>query len=207
MRALIVDDHVLFAQAVRPTLESLGLEVRSATRASEAMGIARRETIDLVLLDLALPDQDGLSFGREVLEEFPHMRVLALTARDDPTTVAEALRLGFSGYLTKDLPVSEFARSLRVAIDGQVVVPERPDPLRADGSADDGAGLLTPREREVLRLLLEAASGAEIARSLSISRNTVRSHIHNILTKLQVHSRLEAAAWAARNGLAEAGRR
>jgi two-component system nitrate/nitrite response regulator NarL len=213
MLAMIVDDHVLFAEAVRPTLESLGLEVRLASGGAEALHAARQERPDLVFLDVILRDGSGLAWGRRLLEEFPTLRVIALTSIDDPDVMAEALQIGFQGYLTKDLPVAKFANSVRVAIDGEVVIPKRlakavgATHLNGNGAGRELVGLLTPREREVLRMLVEAASGPEIARTLSISRNTVRTHIQSILTKLQVHSRLEAAAFAVRAGVLPVGGR
>jgi two-component system nitrate/nitrite response regulator NarL len=142
--------------------------------------------------------------GRRILEEHPEAKVVALTALLSPATVREAVRLGFHGYITKDTPVSRFASSLRAVLDGQVVFPRRL--ASALGRPrDDGfdllAAQLTARELEVLGLMAEGLSGTDIARKLGISTNTVRTHIQSILTKLQVHSRLEAVAFALRRGL------
>jgi len=196
----------LFAEAVKPTLESFHMEVVGiATTGAEGVDLARRLRPDLVLIDLGLPDESGLVTGRRILEEFPEAKLVALTALDSPAAVREAMKIGFHGYLTKDMPVSRFASSLRVAVEGQVVLPRRLTSTVGRPADQDGwallASQLTARERETLNLLAEGLSGTEIAKALGISTNTVRTHIQSILTKLQVHSRLEAAAVALRRGL------
>lgn len=141
-----------------------------------------------------------------MLDRSPRLRILALTALDDPRAVEEAHALGFRGFLTKDIPVSRFVGSVRVVMDGGSVFPHRRLRRRATGR---NAGLLmyqlTPREREVLGLLVEGADSPGIASHLGISRNTVRTHVQSILTKLQVHTRLEAATFAVRHGLVPIG--
>lgn len=205
MRVLIVDDHTLFADAIRPVLEGEGMcVVGVATTAHQALDSVDRERPDLILMDLGLPDQSGLAAGEQILDRFPEVRVVALTALDDRRTVHEALRAGFHGYLTKDTPVAEFVHAIRAVLGGQVVLPRRLGPGGERGAADYAALLaeqLTPRELEVLVLLVEGANGRAIARSLGISANTVRTHVQSILTKLQVHSRLEAATFAVRHRL------
>jgi two-component system nitrate/nitrite response regulator NarL len=209
MKALLVDDHVLFAEAVRPTLERMGFEVRVLTNGDAAVSAARNDPPDLVLLDLGLPGESGLVVGRRILEEAPQARLVALTALVDAESVGRAMNLGFRGYLSKDTPVARFVTSIRSVLEGDLVFPGRharaamaPD-RRHNESAQLLARQLTPREREVLVMLVEAAPGGEIARSLGISRNTVRTHIQSVMSKLQVHSRLEAAAFAARHRLVE----
>jgi two-component system, NarL family, nitrate/nitrite response regulator NarL len=211
MRILLVDDHLLFADAIRPMLEPFGGdEVEVVTRGSEAAEAVERECPDLALIDLGLPDQGGLGVGRMILERCPRAKVVALTALSDPRAVEEALRSGFHGYLTKDTPVGRFANALRSILDGQVVVPHRLGPASVRPSeTSDGALLaeqLTPRERHVLALLVQGAGSHAIASGLGISPNTVRTHVQTILTKLQVHSRLEAATFAVRHGVVEVPR-
>jgi two-component system nitrate/nitrite response regulator NarL len=206
-RVLIIDDHKLFAEAIRSTLEELGLEVlEPAHTAAEGVAEARRERPHLVLVDIGLPDESGLTLGRRLLSELPGSRVVAVTSRSDPEAVSEALRLGFHGYLTKTTAVRQFLASIRAVLDGRVVAPrKRPQTGGSHSPEERHAEMLirqlTSRERVVLELLAEGASSSEIAQRLSISPNTVRTHIQNVLVKLHVHSRLEAAAFAVRHGV------
>jgi two-component system nitrate/nitrite response regulator NarL len=158
---------------------------------------------DVILLDLGLPDRSGLAVGREILEDWPEARLVALTALDDPKTIEAAQLAGFFGYLSKNMPVSRFVSSIEAVVAGQTVFPHHTASRRTRTRSNDSVWLLvsqlTAREREVLELLVEGADGAMIARRLGISRNTVRTHVQSILTKLQVHSRLEAATLAVRH--------
>jgi len=206
-RALIVDDHRLFAEAVALILERLGFDVSSVVDAQEATVQVSATRPSLIVIDIGLPGEDGLSLGRRLLEEDGDLTVIAVTAADDPGLATTCLQAGFQGFVTKDTSVPRFERAVRAALDGQAVIPKRliPSMGGADrgiaGSADLLARHLTPREREVLSLLVAGANGKEIASRLVISANTVRTHVQSILTKLQVHSRLEAAAFAVHQGL------
>jgi len=209
VRVLIVDDHKLFAEAIQLTLTRHGMSVLPvATTGAEALDrIGRDQDPDVALIDIGLPDQSGLVVGRKILHEHPQVRVLALTALDDPWVVQEAIRSGFHGYLTKDTKVSQFVSSIHAVSQGQVVVPARlaraATGVRSEHErqADLLAKQLTPREREILELLTQGATGQEISRRLHITSNTVRTHVQSILAKLQVHSRLEAVAFAVRHGI------
>jgi two-component system nitrate/nitrite response regulator NarL len=203
---LIVEDHRLFADVVRSALEAEGLDVAGvAGDGAAAVQLAHREEPDVVLIDLGLPDRSGLSVGQEILESNPDVMVVALSAMDDPRTIAEARRLGFRGYLTKDASVGKLVRTVRAVAQGETVMPFAGSPPRAERDAAPVflVTQLTPREREVLELLARGESGASMAQTLDISANTVRTHVQSILTKLQVHSRLEAVAVAVRHSLIE----
>jgi len=206
-RVLIVEDHRLFADVIRASLLDLGLEVpEPVSNGADALEAVAREQPDLVLLDIGLPDQSGLRVGRAVLEQRPGTKVVALTALDDARALREALRAGFHGYLTKDMSVPAFVRSIRSVLDGQIVVPRRIAATGRNEGEEDATLLwrqLTHRERQVLGLLIEGMSGKEVASALCISPHTVRTHVQSILMKLQVHSRLEAVAFAVRLGTAE----
>jgi two-component system nitrate/nitrite response regulator NarL len=207
-RVLLVDDHMLFAEAIRLALEAHDMEVVAVVGSGqEALRAARRAPPDVAIVDIGLPDESGLVVGRTLLHEHPDIKVLALSALDDPAAVREALRAGFHGYVVKDTPVGSFMQAIDSVLSGQVVVP----PVLASRVAgartpeEETVALLvnqlTPRERLVLQLLVEGASGQMIARSLGISPNTVRTHVQSVLTKLQVRSRLQAASFAVRHGI------
>ena len=199
---LIVDDHKLFAEAITSSLRAAGIEVLPvAATGGQALAEARKARPRLVLMDIGLPDESGLAIGRRMLDELPGVRIIALTALNDQQVAAEALRLGFSGFLTKDTPVAEFVNAIKSALAGSAVLSANLKPV-ANGHGHENVEAsflgdqLTPRERDVLGLLVEGASSPSIAETLSISPNTLRSHIQNILSKLQAHTRLEAAAIA-----------
>ncbi len=207
-KVLIVDDHQLFAEAIRSALEDAGVDVVDvASNELETLNAMAEHQPDLVLMDLGLPDSNGFEVGQKLLARDPEVKVLIVTAVVDPNLVQDSVRAGFSGYLTKDTPIVQFVSSVRAALAGDVVLP-RNLARRAVGvrspeeeDAHKRARHLTEREIEVLTLLTEGASSEHIAARLHISLNTVRTHIQNILTKLQVRSRLEAAAFATRFGI------
>lgn len=205
-RALIVDDHAMFAQAISSMLEREGFEIVGVVgNGREALEAVRRSHPDLVLLDVGLPDRGGLDVGMAILEESPATKLLAVSAIEDVGAVREAIRAGFHGYVTKRAGVSHLVRSLDAVMGGHTVLPRevglaRPADQR-DRRAMKLAAALTPREREILQLLVDGATTKEMARRLHIAPNTVRSHVQGLLSKLQVHSRLEAVSFAARHDL------
>jgi two-component system, NarL family, nitrate/nitrite response regulator NarL len=197
---------LLFAEAIAAAMGDDGLDVAGSVRdGAGAIEFLERESVDVVLMDIGLPDRSGLAVARDILERWPDTKVLAVTALDDPRAADDAMRMGFAGYVTKDTSVERFTASVRAVMEGQVVLPRRLVSGGRQVDMSDGFALLvdqlTPREHEVLALLVQGADGGEIARRLGISRNTVRTHVQSILTKLQVHSRLEAATLAVRHRL------
>lgn len=202
---MIVEDHLLFAEAIRSSLRDAAVDVVGVFPTGKAFIKAYEELRpDVVLLDLGLPDVSGLTVARSILSSWPEAKIIALTALDDTTAVSEALAIGFRGYLTKDTPVDRFIRAVRAVLDDEIVLPERIRSRSRREIDDDVAMLashLTAREMEVLELLTTGLDGPAIARRLGVSRNTVRTHVQSILNKLQVHSRLEAAAFATRHRL------
>ncbi len=206
-RALIVGDHALFAEAISAILEYEGCEVVDVVATGhEALEAARRVHPALVLMDLGLPDRSGVEVGMAILAENPSTELLAVSALNDPEPVREALRAGFHGYVTKEAGISYLVRSLGAVIEGHTVIPREAG--RRVAADDPGqrqalqlAARLTPREREILQLLVQGSTTKDIAGRLHIAPNTVRSHVQALLSKLQVHSRLEAVAFATRHGL------
>ena len=210
VRFLLVDRHKLFADALRNVLEEMGAEVLPPVHeAADALAAARKSRPDLVLIDLAIGplDTSGTTLGQDLLRECPNVKVVGFSAVADTRGAGDSIRSGFHGCLTKDLPLDQFVGSLRATLQGECVqtctagTAVRELPTADQRHAAMLSDHLTRREREVLCLLVEGATGQQMARKLSASPNTIRTHIQSVLTKLQVHSRLEAATFAVRNGL------
>jgi two-component system nitrate/nitrite response regulator NarL len=211
-RVLIVDDHSLFTDAMRMALDDRGLLVLGvASTGAEALRIAESNRFDLALVDLGLPDMDGLEVAKTLVRLCPGAKVLIVTASNNPDMVLETMRLGLHGFLPKDTPLDLFMRSVGAALKGQMVIPHRLANVAAGAMSEDErdarlrARQLTARELEILTMLAEGASSADIRDRLVVSPNTVRTHIQNILSKLQVHSRLEAATFAVKYGIVRPG--
>ena len=180
-------------------MNAVGVE----TSGRGALEAVERLRPDLVLLGLRLHDRNGLDVGREILIASPGTRVVALTEPEDPATAEEAIRSGFTTFITKGVDVTRFANAIRSLSSERIVMGPRfgrriPD--RAVGP-DRLGRLLTRRELEVLQLLSAGIPSRSIPGRLGVSPNTVRTHVQGILTKLQVHSRLEAVAYATSNGI------
>jgi DNA-binding NarL/FixJ family response regulator len=207
IRVLIVGDHKLFADALRWVLEGRGMKIVGVTNSGEeALAIALRERPELVLLDVNLAGMSGLVVGKQILEKLPETKMVAVTSVDHPRVIKKAFTLGFHGYLTMDVPISQFSASLSAVLAGQVVISKDIAPSSDQFLPDERAELaladqLSHREREILALFVEGLNNTQIAERLGIADNTVRAHAQRILAKLQVHSRLEAAAFAVRHGL------
>ncbi|HEX5937015.1 MAG TPA: response regulator transcription factor [Actinomycetota bacterium] len=210
MRVLIVEDQMLFAEAIEVALRKRDVEVVGIADSGErAIELVEATQPDVVLLDVCLPGESGLTVGRKMLERHPDLKVLALTAITDGRTAREALRAGFSGYLTKDSDIGRLVRAIHAALAGEVTIPKGLARQAVGARSDDPvavmAAQLTERERDVLALLAEGADSGTVAERCRISRNTVRTHVQSILSKLNVHSRLEAAAFAVRHGIVPTG--
>jgi RNA polymerase sigma factor (sigma-70 family) len=206
MRVLLVEDQQLLADALVVVLADEGIEVSVMCTGDEILDRLSEILPDLVLVDIGPPDRGGLEVGRRIFgDSYPKGRVVALTAMDAPGLMEEAIRRGFHTFLTKDTGKGEFVEGLRAIADGRSVRRPTNDglPARERHQIELLIEQLTPRELDVLSLLTGGATTSEIAESLSISRHTVRSHVQNILAKLQLHSRLEAAAFATRHQLVD----
>jgi len=195
----------LFAEAIEIAVSKLGMEVVGLEATGEdAVEAVSRLDPDVVLLDLGLPDRDGIDVGECILAARPGTKVVALTALDDPAIARDAIRAGFAGYVTKGVGTEQLAQALQGLTTSERVRP-RPVallPRRAPvAGSSSPSPRLTGRELEVLQLLADGTPSRAIAERMGVSRNTVRTHVQGILTKLQVHSRLEAVAVATSNGI------
>jgi len=206
IRVLLVDDHEMVVHGLRAALQGYDdIEVvGTASSAAEARTAAAALAPDVVLMDFGLPDGDGASVAADLRERLPQTRVVIVTAFVDEAIVLRALDAGCSGYITKTEPVGHLVRAIRAADAGEALISpamlQRLLPRLRRTSRGLGSDL-TPREREILALVARGHSNQAIADELVVSLNTVRTHVQNILVKLGAHSKLEAAAIAAREGL------
>jgi DNA-binding NarL/FixJ family response regulator len=206
LRVIIVDDDPLARRVVRDTLQDAGvIVIAEAGSGREAVELARHYRPDVVLMDLVMPDVDGLEATRLIARHVPETAVLVLTASGDEDTGMIALRCGAAGFLSKDVDISALPRALRGIKDGEAAISRQLTMRLVEGfrrTRTNGTGLrpvqsvLSGREWEVLDFLCGGASTDGIADALVLSTETIRSHIKNILRKLQVSSRAEAIATA-----------
>lgn len=205
IRVLVVDDHEVFGTSLARTLaDEPDLAVQGAVTTVPAALGAVEAGVDVVLTDFRLSDGDGVTLTRKILERWPAVAVVMLTASNDEAVLASALDAGCAGFVTKSEPLGNVLAAVRGAAAGEAVV--TPALLarllprlatRPKGRNPD----LTPREREVLSLIVKGGSNREIAEALVLSLDTVRNHVASILSKLGVHSKLQAAAAATQRGL------
>jgi len=211
-RILLADEHSLFREAVRVVLESQpDLQVVAEAR-DGAQAVAEAEALapDLAILDVGLPNCDGLRATYLIRERVPNCRVMLLAPEEDDNLLIDALEAGASGYLTRGSPLGDLIDAARTVCNGETLIPRGMlgallgrliRRRRGEDEAVRKMLLLTKREREVLALLARGAGNDTIAQTLVISPQTARTHIQNVLGKLGVHSRLEAAAFVMQNGV------
>jgi DNA-binding NarL/FixJ family response regulator len=211
VRVALVDDHALFRQGLRDLLEEYGFEVAGeASSGEEAIELAAAEVPDVILMDISMPGMSGVEATRRIRIESPHTRIVMLTVSADEEDVNEAILAGASGYLLKDAPTATIVSGVRAAARGEgLLSPAIAGRLLERMRADDIAGdlpvevrpRLTERESEVLRLMAAGKENAEIAAALFTSPHTVKSHVSNILEKLEVENRIQAAVYAVQRRL------
>ena len=211
---MIADDRALFREAMRTIMEAEeGMRVvADLESAADVLQEADRSRPNVALLSVELPGNDPIVLARKLIAQQPHCRVVFLVERHDVRFLVDALKAGAKGYVTKATPIRTFIESVRDVARGELLIPrsllpELIDRLVQGSVVHDEAmrriSMLTARERSVLALLADGGSNESIGQALYISPFTARTHIQNLITKLGVHSRLEAAMFVARNDLRE----
>jgi DNA-binding NarL/FixJ family response regulator len=206
---LVADDHPLFRQGLRSAIDGAeGCEVvGEAETGSEAIERALELQPDVVVMDLQMPERNGIEATREIVAQSPHVAVLVLTMFEDDDSVFAAMRAGARGYLLKGSDQREIVRAIRAVSSGEAIFgPAIATRLMAyfAGSSDRPVQAfpeLTAREREVLELIARGKSNAAIAQKLVLSEKTIRNHVSNIFTKLQVLDRAQAIVKAREAGI------
>jgi DNA-binding NarL/FixJ family response regulator len=213
VRILIADDHALFRDGLRSLLQAQGHDViGEAKNGRDAVTLARELKPDLVLMDVQMPELDGIEATRLISAEMPEMKVVILTASEEESKLFDAIKSGAQGYLLKNLEADAFFEMLDRAQRGEpALTPALARKLLQEfarpaetAPAAEGAEPLTSREREVLELMVEGVtSNRRLAKRLGLSENTVKFHVRNILDKLRLHNRAEVVGYALRHGIVE----
>jgi len=214
LRILLVDDHVLFRKGVavllsrRQSIEVVG----EAGDGIEAIKVARETLPDVILMDIEMPKCDGLEATRRIKREMPHVKIVILTVSDDDQNLFEAIKSGAQGYLLKDLEPYQLYDLLESVSRGEAplsgvvaakILKEFNQPTQSSIQTPEVVDELTPREIDILELVVEGKTNKEIAYKLNISENTVKIHLRNILEKLHLQNRIQAAVYAVRQGLVD----
>jgi len=208
---LLIDDHPLLRRGIRQLVDMEDdLEVvGEANNAAEGIRLATELEPDLILLDLNMPEIDGIEALKKLRERNTSSRVVMFTVSDQEDDVVAALRAGADGYLLKDMEPEDMISQLHQAATGKLVISDRLTTLLAEAlrsnkpqpSSRPDFDSLTPREKDILRLIAEGLSNKMIGRKLDISDGTVKVHVKHLLKKLNLRSRVEVAVWAVEEGL------
>jgi two-component system response regulator DegU len=210
IRLMLADDHRMLREGLRRSLTDEGFDVvGEASGGEEAVRLAGELSPDVILMDVTMPDVDGVEATRRIHQQHPDVRIVMLTMHADQSVIADALRAGASGYLVKDCSTDEIADAVRQAAnDDSSLSPElavamldevwRIDPVPAD---DDSDRVVTKREVEVLQLIADGCSTPEVAERLFISQKTVKNHLASIYGKLDARDRTQAVLQAVRMGI------
>jgi DNA-binding NarL/FixJ family response regulator len=214
IRVLLVDDHVLFRKGIVSLLSTeRGFEVvGEAANGQEALDKARDLMPDVILMDISMPQMDGLEATRRIKAEIPYVRIVILTVSDGDQNLFDAIKSGAQGYLLKKIEPQALFSTLRGVVQGEAsfsritaakLLGEFSRLAQQEAVPPSPGARLSPREKEVLELITRGKSNKEIASALDIAENTVKNHLKNILEKLHLENRVQAATYALRKGLVE----
>ncbi|RDV84068.1 response regulator [Ammonifex thiophilus] len=209
IKVLVVDDHALVREGIKKLLlEDERLEVvGEAGNGREAVELVKKRPVDVVLLDISMPDMGGVEACREIKRLRPSVAVVALTVHDQEEYCLAMLEAGAAGYVLKESSADQLVEAIVRAAKGEEYLSPRlaGKMVKWFSRAESRRGLcgLTPREKEILRLLASGLSNREIARKLYLSEKTVKNHLTSIFQKIGVSDRTQAALWAVKHGLSE----
>ncbi len=206
IRIVIADDHAIVRQGLKVFLSfDVELEVvGEAVNGKQAIELARTLHPDIILMDLVMPVMGGIEATTAIRRELPEIEIIALTSVLEDNTVVDAVRAGAIGYLLKDTQADDLTRAIKAAAAGQVQLsPQAAARLMREVRAPESPETLTQRETDILKLIGKGLSNKEIAAELGIGEKTVRTHVSNVLAKLNVNSRTQAALHAVRIGLVD----
>lgn len=209
IKIILADDHSIIREGLRPLLEKEpDMEVvGEAENGRQALALAQTLKPDVAIMDISMPDLNGIEATRQIRQDFPQCKVIGLSVHTDNQYVARMIQAGASGYLPKSCAFKELAAAIRDVMNGKTYLsPKVVDSVveylqKAKPEADSAAAALTPREREVLQLLAEGKATKEIAAALNISERTAEAHRQNIMAKLNLHSIAELTKYAISQGL------
>jgi DNA-binding NarL/FixJ family response regulator len=211
-RVLLVDDHVLFRKGIAGLLTTRGVAevVGEASDGMEGIQAARRLKPDLIMMDIHMPNCDGLGATKVIMRELPGTKIVMLTVSDDDDSLFEAIKNGAEGYLLKNMDPDQLFELLDGITRGEApitrtlatkILHQFADQARQQAPSSASSMDLTARERQILQLLTTGSTNRQIANTLCITENTVKNHLRSILEKLHVQNRVQAAALALREGI------
>lgn len=209
IKVLIADDHAIVRTGLRALLSSepsMKL-VGEATGGYEAIELAGKSNADILVLDISMPDLDGISVTKKIKSQFPDLRILILTVHEDEALLREAVRVGAAGYILKRAAETELISAIRAIIGGDLYVDPSmvrvllSDETKPTATLPESVESLTHRENEILKLIVQGYTNRQIGEELNISTRTVEGHRANLVAKLGLHSRVELVRYAREQGL------
>ena len=208
IRLMLADDHRMLREGLRRSMTEQGFDVvGEAGDGDEAVRLADRLRPDVVLMDVTMPEIDGVEATRQIKSTMPAIKIVMLTMHADQEVLAEAIRAGASGYLVKDCSTEEIASAVRMAVSGETALSPQlaasmlDEVRRLDRPNADEERIVTRREEEVLQLIADGCSTPEVAEKLYISQKTVKNHLASIYQKLDARDRTQAVLQAVRMGI------
>ena len=208
IRLMLADDHRMLREGLRRSMTDQGFDIGGRARdGDEAIRLAEELEPEVILMDVTMPEVDGVEATRQIKINHPEIRIVMLTMHADQEVLAAAIRAGASGYLVKDCSTDEIANAVRMAASGETALSPQlaasmlDEVRKLDQPADEEDRIITKREEEVLQLIADGCSTPEVAEQLFISQKTVKNHLASIYQKLDARDRTQAVLQAVRMGI------